>query len=81
MSAGLTRLLRLFVSSYAPLAVILAIQRSRAILFWHGEALAWLVRSLLLRDLGFSPDEVAERIRRTPRFQGFKKGLKDSMNL
>lgn len=51
-----------------------------AVLFWHGEALAWLVRSLLLRDLGFSQDEMAERIRRTPRFQGFKKGLKDSMN-
>jgi hypothetical protein len=31
MSGSLTRLLRLFVSSYAPLAVILAVQRSKGI--------------------------------------------------
>jgi len=45
--------------------------------FWHGQALAWVVRALLLGELGFAAEEVASRIERTPRFQAFQAGMKE----
>ncbi len=47
-------------------------------LFWHGEALAWLLRVLLMGQLGFSEEEIAKRVGRTPRFQGFRKGMDET---
>lgn len=47
-------------------------------LFWHGQALAWLLRIRLMGQLGFSEEEIAKRVRRTPRFQGFRKGMEET---
>ena len=50
MAAGITRLFRLFVSSYAPLAVILAIQRSEDVWPPGGRPAFWILLPLVCSD-------------------------------
>jgi hypothetical protein len=46
---------------------------------WHAEALAWLVRASLLRDLGFDASDVERRVRQNLRFGGFLERLRESL--
>jgi hypothetical protein len=45
--------------------------------YWHGQAVLWVLRALLLQELGFSGDETARTLRDTPRFQSFTRSIRN----
>jgi hypothetical protein len=47
--------------------------------YWHGQALAGLVRISLLRELGLKQEDVLARVRQNLQFAGFLQRMQESL--
>jgi hypothetical protein len=46
--------------------------------YWHGQAVLWILRALLLQDLGLSVDQIASILKENTSFQWFEESIRQS---
>lgn len=46
--------------------------------YWHGQAVLWILRALLLQELGLSVDQIAGILKENTSFQWFEESIRQS---